>query len=148
NNCRQLERVAPPTTKNFPPPLKLHLSSIIQSTRIENTTIVVLRRPWYHPSFAPSKKLFKMKNLLPLQRLCSSAAILFSFIMLTLPFGKVSGQCTPLGDTSVYGNHVWNVYAFNAGDESDNGQSWRNNYSGYYVDSTLNFNTQTKWPDW
>jgi len=68
--------------------------------------------------------------------------------MLTLPFGKVSGQCTPLGDTSVYGNHVWNVYAFNAGDESDNGQSWRNNYSGYYVDSTLNFNTQTKWPDW
>lgn len=49
------------------------------------------------------------------------------------------------GDTSVYGDHVWNVYAFNAGGATDNGHSWNEGYSGYYVDNTLNFNTTSRW---
>ena len=49
------------------------------------------------------------------------------------------------GDTSVFGNNIWNVYAFNDGGASDNGHSWTDKYSGYYTDSSLSFNTESKW---
>ncbi|HYV92649.1 MAG TPA: MopE-related protein, partial [Chitinophagales bacterium] len=49
------------------------------------------------------------------------------------------------GDPSVYGDNVWNVYAYNAGDYYNNGHSWNEAYSGYYVDSALNFNSESKW---
>ncbi|MGB3076231.1 MAG: LamG-like jellyroll fold domain-containing protein, partial [Chitinophagales bacterium] len=52
---------------------------------------------------------------------------------------------TAPGDTALFGDHVWNVYAFNAGDFSDTGHSWNEAYSGYYVDNSLNFNTESKW---
>ena len=51
----------------------------------------------------------------------------------------------PPGDPSVFGNNVWNTYVWDAGDVTDNGQSWNANYSGYYIDSALSFNTQNKW---
>ncbi|MBX7108650.1 MAG: T9SS type A sorting domain-containing protein [Chitinophagales bacterium] len=49
------------------------------------------------------------------------------------------------GDTAVFGDHVWNVYAFNAGGSTNTGHSWNEAYSGYYIDNNLNFNTQTNW---
>lgn len=42
------------------------------------------------------------------------------------------------GDPSVPGSGVWNVYAFNSTD-------WTSNYSGYYVATGVDFNTQTQW---
>ncbi|RYZ52097.1 MAG: hypothetical protein EOP49_10345, partial [Sphingobacteriales bacterium] len=48
-------------------------------------------------------------------------------------------------DPSVFGNGVWNVYAWNSGGSTDVGTSWNQNYSGYYTDSTLNLNTQSQW---
>jgi len=58
---------------------------------------------------------------------------------------NVNAQCMPAGDPSVFGINVWNVYAWNAGGASDTGASWNLNYSGFYVDTTLNFNTQSRW---
>ncbi|HUM46455.1 MAG TPA: T9SS type A sorting domain-containing protein, partial [Chitinophagales bacterium] len=52
------------------------------------------------------------------------------------------------GDPSVYGDHKWLVYAYNAGGSVDTGQAWNNNYSGYYIQEGLNFNSQDKWPYW
>src|SRR4029077_8900501 len=51
------------------------------------------------------------------------------------------------GDPSVFGDNVWNVYAWNAGGASDNGQSWNVNYAGYYVDNSLIFDTRSKWDE-
>ncbi|MEO8148608.1 MAG: LamG-like jellyroll fold domain-containing protein [Bacteroidia bacterium] len=49
------------------------------------------------------------------------------------------------GNTSSAGINVWNVYAFNAGGQTNTGTSWNTNYSGYYVDTVLNFNTENRW---
>ncbi len=90
-------------------------------------------------------------QLLPLYRSARNAAdspcktFFFIFLMLTIPFGNLLAQCTPPGDTAVYGDHAWNVYAFNAGADYDNGQSWKEAYSGYYTDPVLNLNTQNQW---
>ena len=54
------------------------------------------------------------------------------------------GPCAE-GDPSVFGDNVWNVYAWNAGGASDTGHSWNTNYSGYYVDTALSFDTRNKW---
>jgi len=51
----------------------------------------------------------------------------------------------PAGDPAVFGDHVWNVYVWNAGDGTVSGGSWINNYSGYYVETNLSFNTQNRW---
>gem|GEM_PF-3392249 len=51
----------------------------------------------------------------------------------------------PPGDPSVFGNNTWNIYAWNGGDYYDNGQSWNVNYSGYYIDTALSFDTRIKW---
>ena len=58
----------------------------------------------------------------------------------------VSAQCTPGGNPSVFGDHAWNVYAWNSGGTFDDGHSWNDNYSGYYVDTNLNYNSF--WDPW
>jgi len=52
---------------------------------------------------------------------------------------------SPVGDPSVFGDNVWNVYAWNAGGASDNGSSWNTNYAGYYVENSLSFDTRDRW---
>lgn len=49
------------------------------------------------------------------------------------------------GDPSVFGDHQWNVYAWNAGNYYNNGASWQENYAGYYTATGLNFNSQNQW---
>ncbi|HYV91177.1 MAG TPA: MopE-related protein [Chitinophagales bacterium] len=84
-----------------------------------------------------------MKKLLQHQSICTSAFLLL--IVLTLSPAVTSAQCQQ-GDPSQFGDHVWNVYAWSNGDAIDAGYSWNNSYAGYYVDSGLNFNTQSAWP--
>ncbi|RYY38954.1 MAG: T9SS type A sorting domain-containing protein [Chitinophagaceae bacterium] len=50
------------------------------------------------------------------------------------------------GNPSVYGNNVWNVYGWNGGTYSNDGNSWVTNYAGYFVDTLLNHNSQNFWP--
>lgn len=53
------------------------------------------------------------------------------------------------GNPAVFGNNVWNVYAYNNGDYQDYGYSWQpGDYSGYYTESSLSFDTRTQWPDY
>jgi sugar lactone lactonase YvrE len=73
---------------------------------------------------------------------------LITFVAVLFLSSRLSvAQCTPEGDPNIFGDHVWNVYAWNAGEASDIGTSWNTNYSGYYVDTSLNFNTQSRWDD-
>ncbi len=60
----------------------------------------------------------------------------------------VTATVTPVpGDTSVFGNNSWNVYAWNTGDGSITpGNSWSTQYAGFYTDDSLNFNTENRWP--
>jgi hypothetical protein len=58
-----------------------------------------------------------------------------------------TGVNASAGDPSVFGDNVWNVYAWNAGDATDTGQSWKTNYAGYYVESSLGFDTRSPWPE-
>jgi hypothetical protein len=64
---------------------------------------------------------------------------LFLAVLMAAVFGstKLIAQCTPAGDPSVYGDQVWNVYAWNG--------YYAEMYSGYYVDSSVHFNSQSKW---
>ncbi|MCB0682054.1 MAG: right-handed parallel beta-helix repeat-containing protein, partial [Saprospiraceae bacterium] len=54
----------------------------------------------------------------------------------------------PAGDPAVFGDNVWNVYAWNAGGETDTGNSWNTHYAGYYTDANLNFNSTNYWGAW
>jgi hypothetical protein len=58
--------------------------------------------------------------------------IVFSF------FNKTNAQN---GDPSVFGDNVWNVYAYNSTDTSFP----LSNYAGFYTESTLSFDTQSRW---
>lgn len=49
------------------------------------------------------------------------------------------------GDPAVFGNHVWNIYAWNAGNSSGTAGAWGDNYSGYLVDTNLTLITAYKW---
>ncbi len=50
-----------------------------------------------------------------------------------------------LGDPSVFGDNIWNVYAWN----STGVDSWTLNYAGYYTDSILSMATNSVWdPDY
>lgn len=57
----------------------------------------------------------------------------------------VTSSFIPPGDPAVFGDNVWNVYAWNAGDALINEDSWNTNYVGYYVDSSFSFDTRNKW---
>lgn len=49
------------------------------------------------------------------------------------------------GDPVVFGNNMWNVYAYASGDNS--GTRWVTNYSGYYTIPTVSFSTLDQWCD-
>ncbi|MCO6480806.1 MAG: right-handed parallel beta-helix repeat-containing protein, partial [Phaeodactylibacter sp.] len=51
-----------------------------------------------------------------------------------------------VGDPAVFGDNVWNVYAWNAGGESNTGNSWNTDYAGYYTNTNLNFSSTSHWP--
>ncbi|HUM47347.1 MAG TPA: NHL repeat-containing protein, partial [Chitinophagales bacterium] len=71
---------------------------------------------------------------------------LTAFLAALLLFTQAStAQCTPQGDPNNFGDHVWNVYAWNSGEAADIGTSWNTNYSGYYVDTNYNFNSLNRW---
>ena len=44
---------------------------------------------------------------------------------------------SPPGDPAVFGNGVWNVYAYTSNNFT--------NYAGFYTENNLNFNTTTRW---
>ncbi|GAA4335394.1 glycine-rich protein [Flaviaesturariibacter amylovorans] len=50
-----------------------------------------------------------------------------------------------VGDPSVPGAGVWNVYTWADGEDGDSTRSWNTNYVGYSVISTLDFNTAQLW---
>jgi hypothetical protein len=54
---------------------------------------------------------------------------------------------TPTGNPAVFGNGVWNVYAYNAGDAGGGSGAWTNNYSGFYTENNLGFVTTSRWTD-
>ncbi|MDA8980205.1 Ig-like domain-containing protein [Chitinophagales bacterium] len=56
-------------------------------------------------------------------------------------------RCDPPNSPAVGtpGDGIWNVYAYNAGDAAGGSGAWQNNYSGYYTNNNLNFNTATHW---
>lgn len=62
-------------------------------------------------------------------------------------YGSINLNVTyPQGNPAVYGNGVWNVYAWNAGGSDNNANTaWNTNYSGYYTVSGLNFNSANEW---
>ncbi len=49
------------------------------------------------------------------------------------------------GNPATFGNGIWNVYAWNAGDDIGGSGAWSSNYSGFYTNSNLSFNTATNW---
>ncbi|RYD88584.1 MAG: hypothetical protein EOP50_18865, partial [Sphingobacteriales bacterium] len=52
----------------------------------------------------------------------------------------------PLGDPSVFGAGVWNVYAWNSGSTTvPNSNTWSANYAGYLTAATLDFNSTNYW---
>lgn len=51
----------------------------------------------------------------------------------------------PQGNSSVFGTNTWNVYAWNAGGGFINANSWNANYSGFYTNSNLSFNSADNW---
>src|SRR6266536_286181 len=53
--------------------------------------------------------------------------------------------CNPPGDPSVFGDNVWNVYAWNTGGANINNDPWNYKYSGYYIESGLSFDTRSRW---
>jgi hypothetical protein len=54
----------------------------------------------------------------------------------------------PAGNPAVFGDNVWNVYAWNAGGDPANGNAWNVNYAGFYVFSGLHFSSSINWPQW
>ncbi|WP_177765513.1 T9SS type A sorting domain-containing protein [Flavobacterium sp. I3-2] len=48
-----------------------------------------------------------------------------------------------VGDPTVFGDNVWNFYAWNSGPNIEN--SWNSNYAGFYVINELNFDTRSQW---
>jgi hypothetical protein len=68
---------------------------------------------------------------------CMKLKLLFIIIVFCL-FNKISAQN---GDPSVFGDNVWNVYAYNYTDNTFPSS----NYQGFYIESDLSFDTQTRW---
>src|SRR5882672_12677269 len=49
------------------------------------------------------------------------------------------------GDPAVFGDNVWNVYAWNGGGEVITNEAWNGSYRGYYVDSSVSINSENMW---
>src|SRR3954466_2783035 len=63
---------------------------------------------------------------------------LLFMIIVCCVFNTTNGQN---GDPSVFGNNIWNVYAYNGNDSTFPSY----NYAGYYTDSSFSFDSETKW---
>ncbi|MBK8194352.1 MAG: hypothetical protein IPK76_14485 [Lewinellaceae bacterium] len=50
-----------------------------------------------------------------------------------------------VGDPTVFGNNVWNVYAWDAGGAEPTPDSWNTAYPGFYPINSLNLNNQNQW---
>ncbi|GAA4323064.1 arabinofuranosidase catalytic domain-containing protein [Flaviaesturariibacter amylovorans] len=50
------------------------------------------------------------------------------------------------GDPALYGNGIWNVYAYRSGGAAVDANTWNLNYSGFYTASGTGFNTAAQWP--
>lgn len=61
------------------------------------------------------------------------------FAALMSPGTRVHAQCTPVGDPAVFGNNVWNVYAWNSGGNYPTVDTWNTNYAGYFSVNVLDF---------
>ncbi|HUM48228.1 MAG TPA: L-type lectin-domain containing protein, partial [Chitinophagales bacterium] len=53
---------------------------------------------------------------------------------------------TAPGDPAIFGDHIWNIYAWNAGNSSGTAGAWSDNYTGYYTEPNLTFSTWDRWP--
>ncbi|GAA4324444.1 hypothetical protein GCM10023184_11820 [Flaviaesturariibacter amylovorans] len=49
------------------------------------------------------------------------------------------------GDPAEFGINAWRVYAWNSGQYYDQGTSWNMSYSGFFIDSAVNHNSQNFW---
>src|SRR5262249_15651415 len=56
----------------------------------------------------------------------------------------VSAEAAP-GDPEAFGNNIWNVSAFNSGNGTLAGTNWQDNYSGYYTNNSISFDTRNDW---
>lgn len=59
--------------------------------------------------------------------------------------GTFTTGCSATGDPAVFGDGVWNVYAYN-GDDMDLNLA-NVTYRGYYTEPNLNFDTRNRWSD-
>ncbi|RYY88110.1 MAG: HYR domain-containing protein, partial [Chitinophagaceae bacterium] len=70
----------------------------------------------------------------------------------TTPCAAVLTSSVPMsyhqivGDPNVFGSNQWNVYVWNSGGVIDS-TTWLTNYSGYYVDTSLNLYSTDRWND-
>jgi gliding motility-associated-like protein len=62
----------------------------------------------------------------------------------TLPV-KITVNVIPPGDPTVFGNNVWNCYAYQY--PSSNTSFSAATYKGYYVEPSLSFNSTSRWPN-
>ncbi|KAF2325804.1 hypothetical protein FND99_20035, partial [Flavobacterium daemonense] len=53
---------------------------------------------------------------------------------------------TSIGNPEVYGDNVWNVYAWNKGVVSN--KAWQSDYSGYFTANSLSFNSEDYFEDY
>jgi hypothetical protein len=61
--------------------------------------------------------------------------------------GAYEAQTVLPGVPMQFGNNVWNVYVWRSGGATlPNANAWSAGYAGYYVDNSLNINTEAKWP--
>ncbi|WP_433763931.1 MBG domain-containing protein [Flavobacterium ginsenosidimutans] len=70
----------------------------------------------------------------------------FSGCTTTAEVNIILDPTTPVGDPAIYGNNIWNVYAWNEG--TFNNLPWSSAYSGYFTADTLNFNSEDYFEDY
>jgi len=60
--------------------------------------------------------------------------------------GVLDYRCDGPGNPASFGNGIWSVYAWNAGDGGSGGGSWSTAYSGFLNISSPSFTTTDYWP--
>ncbi|RYY39172.1 MAG: HYR domain-containing protein [Chitinophagaceae bacterium] len=56
---------------------------------------------------------------------------------------SITVSAAPSGNPAIFGQGLWNVYAWNAG--MNYGVAWNTGYAGYYTENSLSFNTGDRW---
>lgn len=98
----------------------------------------------HYPSCSAALNHSPFHNLTPMKKVRFTLTFLLA-VLLSCQFAFA--QCTPEGNPADFGDHVWNVYAWDDGEAADTGSSWNTSYAGFYVDTNLQFNTQSRWDD-